>query len=664
MAKRKKSDELIVANKELVFQNEEKEKRAAELSIADKELAFQNEEKEKRAAELSIANKELAFQKKEKGKRAAELIIANKELAYQNKEKGNREAELIIANKELAYQNKEKEKRAAELSIANKELAFQNKEKEKRAAELSIANIELTFQNEEKEKRAEELSIANIELAFQNEEKEKRTAEKEKRAAELIIANKELAFQNKEKEKRAAELGIANIELAFQNEEKEKRAEELIISTSTKITEGKKDEEYIGHLVAIVESSDDAIISLSLDGTIKSWNKSGEKMFGYTAEQAVGKHISLIIPPEYIKKEKKILERICNNEIIDHYETVRNKKNGKQFYVSLTVSPLKDRTGNIIGVSKIARDITSRKKSEAELIYANKELSFQNHEKEKRAAELNIANIELVFQNDEKEKRAAELSIANIELVFQNDEKEKRAAELSIAYIELAFQKKFLSIISHDLRNPLTALLISSDQLSRNTENHIFDGIQPLVKVIHRTSNKILQQLNELVDWAKMQLEKTTFNSEKLHLVHGVDQSLELLKANATQKNIVLENKVPFDIYVNADTLMLRSILQNLVTNAIKYTPQGGLITVTAQRIIDKMVEVGITDSGIGMEADIRDNLFTNSNFASVSGTNNEKGSGIGLILVKDFVTRHGGTIRVESEMGKGTCIIFTVPEY
>ena len=160
-----------------------------------------------------------------------------------------------------------------------------------------------------------------------------------------------------------------------------------------------------------------------------------------------------------------------------------------------------------------------------------------------------------------------------------------------------------------------------------------------------------------------MQREKTTLNTEKLHLVSAVDQSLELLKANALQKNIVLENKVPFDIYVNADTLMLRSILQNLVTNAIKYTPQGGLITITAQRI-DKMVELCITDSGIGMEADIRENLFTNFNSSSVSGTNNEKGSGLGLILVKDFVTRHGGTIRVESEMGKGTCIIFTVPEY
>ena len=240
----KASDDLIIATREIAFQNHEKEKRADELIIANKELAFQTKEKGKRAGELIIANKELAFQNKEKGKRAQELILADKELAFQNKEKGKRAEELIIANNELAFQNHEKEKRADELMIANKELAFQNQEKEKRADELIIANKELAFQNEEKEKRADELIIANKELALQNKEKEKRADEliiankelafqnheKEKRADELIIANKELAFQNKEKEKRADELIIANKELAFQNEEKEKRAKELIIA--------------------------------------------------------------------------------------------------------------------------------------------------------------------------------------------------------------------------------------------------------------------------------------------------------------------------------------------------------------------------------------------------------------------------------------------------
>ncbi len=188
--------ELIIANKEIALQNEDKEHRAAELLIANKELVFQNKEKEKRAAELIIANKELAFQNEEKEKRAAELLIANKELIFQNKEKEKRAAELIIANKELAFQNEEKEKRAAELLIANKELVFQNKEKEKRAAELIIANEELAFQNKEKEKRAEELITANKELKnaeedirILNEELEQKVID---RTAQLELVNKEL----------------------------------------------------------------------------------------------------------------------------------------------------------------------------------------------------------------------------------------------------------------------------------------------------------------------------------------------------------------------------------------------------------------------------------------------------------------------------------------
>ena len=230
--------------------------------------------------------------------------------------------------------------------------------------------------------------------------------------------------------------------LAFQNKAKENSTTGLNIFAVADIVAHKKEEDYFRHLAAIVESSDDAIISKSLDGIIKSWNKGGEKMFGYTAKQVIGKHISMIVPPEYINEEKTILERIRNNEIIDHYETVRVKKSGEQFYVSLTVSPLKDRAGNIIGISKIARDISSQKKSEAALIHVNKELAFQNGEKEKRAAELVIANHELAFQNEEKEKRAAELIIANRELAFQNEEKEKRAAELIVANTELVFQNE------------------------------------------------------------------------------------------------------------------------------------------------------------------------------------------------------------------------------
>jgi signal transduction histidine kinase len=154
------------------------------------------------AAELLIANKEIAFQHQQKEDRAAELLIANKELLFQNEEKENRAAELIIANKELAFQNEEKENRAAELIIANKELAFQNEEKENRAAELIVANKELAFQNEEKGKRAEELVIANRELKKAEDDVRKLNDELEhkvvERTAQLEQANKELGLVNKE----------------------------------------------------------------------------------------------------------------------------------------------------------------------------------------------------------------------------------------------------------------------------------------------------------------------------------------------------------------------------------------------------------------------------------------------------------------------------------
>jgi signal transduction histidine kinase/CheY-like chemotaxis protein len=321
----------------------------------------------------------------------------------------------------------------------------------------------------------------------------------------------------------------------------------------------------------------------------------------------------------------------------------------------------------------------------AELIIANKELVFQNDEKEKRAADLitltealKAQKEELRRANEELHEKAQLLQLQEEKLIQINDDLQRlnqdlekrvfeRTCELENLNHELknlnVSKDKFLSVISHDLRNPLTALLMASDILSHDVETYIFDNIQPFAKIIHRTSHNILQQLNELVDWAKMQQEKTTLVYEKLHLALAVDQSFEILNTNATQKNIILENKVPYDIYVNADALMLRSILQNLVTNAIKYSSQSGLVTIAAQRI-DKMVEVCIIDSGIGMDAGAKENLFIKSNASPVPGTNNEAGSGLGLILVKDFVTQHGGTLRVESEIKKGTCIFFTVPGY
>lgn len=356
------------------------------------------------------------------------------------------------------------------------------------------------------------------------------------------------------------------------------------------------------------------------------------------------RHIPFIIVSGVIGEENAV--ELIKNGITDY--TLKDKL--------FTLSPKINRALKDAEERKEREIITEKLKIQTtELIIANKELALQNKEKEKQAADLILLTEALKTQKEALRK-------ANDELEKRVSERTSELENLNHELKDLNVSKdKFLSVISHDLRNPLTALLIASDQVSRDTENHIFDNIQPFAKIIHSSTQNILQQLNELVEWAKMQQEKTTLNPEKLHLVSSVDRSFELLKANATQKNITLENKVPPDIYVKADSLMLRSILQNIVTNSIKYTPQGGLVSVIAKHI-DKMVEVCIIDSGIGMDAEAKENLFTKSNFYSLTGTNNEAGSGLGLTLVKDFVTQHGGTLSVESEIKKGTCISFTVP--
>ncbi|MES2133709.1 MAG: hybrid sensor histidine kinase/response regulator [Bacteroidota bacterium] len=277
---------------------------------------------------------------------------------------------------------------------------------------------------------------------------------------------------------------------------------------------------------------------------------------------------------------------------------------------------------------------------------------------------------ELYRKNEQLRRQEEKLQQVNSELVQLNQELEQRVLERTLELENLNHElqalnlskDKFLSVISHDLRNPLTSLLASADTLTRDADRLQPNQIRLFSGIISKTSRRILSQLNELVDWAKNQREKTTFRPEKLHLRQGVNESLELLRANAAQKEVILENNTDEEIYVRADALMLRSILQNLVTNAIKFTPSGGGTVTVSAYPVDELVEICIKDSGIGMSEETRNALFGPVTSASLMGTNQEKGTGLGLMLVKDFVLQHGGKIQVDSEPGKGTCIRFTMP--
>lgn len=197
-------------------------------------------------------------------------------------------------------------------------------------------------------------------------------------------------------------------------------------------------------MAALVNASEDGIIGEDVHGVITSWNQSAEKIFGYTAQESIGKSTTFLLPSNRLTEESAILNRILKGESVGRLETERVCKGGRHITVSLITSPIYDLNSNLIGVLRIVRDITLQKNEAQALLDVNKELAFQNTEKARRAAELVIANEELAYQNEEKEKRVKEL-------VFQNEEKAKRAAELVIANDEKAKRLHELVVANDEL---------------------------------------------------------------------------------------------------------------------------------------------------------------------------------------------------------------------
>lgn len=262
------------------------------------------------------------------------------------------------------------------------------------------------------------------------------------------------------------------------------------------------------------------------------------------------------------------------------------------------------------------------------------------------------------------------LKISQEELKKMNEQLEKRveARTLELENVNFELQElnkgkdKFIQVISHDLKNPLAAMAGSSEILAKNIYKMDLNDIQQMALVINNSTNKLVKQFDELVDWAKSQQNKIIFLPKKIELYGAVEDSIKLIRELAQKKEIQINNHVSAEIRVKADINMLRSIIQNLITNAIKFTPKYGKITVDAQ-VKGERVEIKIKDTGVGMTAQIRDNLFRENIFPTSIGTENEAGSGLGLTLVKSFVEKHKGKITIESEEEKGTTITFSLPK-
>ena len=222
---------------------------------------------------------------------------------------------------------------------------------------------------------------------------------------------------------------------------------------------------------------------------------------------------------------------------------------------------------------------------------------------------------------------------------------------------------KFLSIIAHDLRSPFSSIIGILELLKMSLKEFNKNEIEEYVDIVYKSANNTLVLLDNLLVWAVSQNKEKNFKPVKINLYELLREEIENLKTLADQKQITLSHLIKPEVNVTADLQMVKTILRNLISNAIKYTNVNGEIVINACEL-KKFVEVTVKDNGIGISDENKRKLFKIDAIHSTPGTQDEKGTGLGLLLCKEFVELHGGNIRIESEAGKGSKFAFTLPHY
>ena len=327
-------------------------------------------------------------------------------------------------------------------------------------------------------------------------------------------------------------------------------------------------------LAAIVNSSDDAIISKDLGGRIVSWNPAAERLFGYKAADIVGKSIFTLIPEHLRREEEDIIERIKLGQRVEHYETCRVRADGSRVEVSITVSPVYDAEGRIVGASKIARDITPAR---------------------------------------EAQRR----------------------------------KDQFLAILAHELRNPLapirTALhLVRCKQLPP-------EKVDRAVDLAERQMTHLTRLLDDLLDVARITTGRVDLRIERADLAALAREGAESVRPLMEKRGHHFSCSIPAEpLWLHADPARIAQILDNLLSNAAKYTPDGGRIGLRVARDGD-CVEIVVEDNGIGFRQDAGEKLFGLFARDDAGLHRSEDGLGIGLALVREFAERHGGSVSAHS---------------
>jgi PAS domain S-box-containing protein len=404
------------------------------------------------------------------------------------------------------------------------------------------------------------------------------------------------------------------------------------------ISDRKSVENAGAHLAAIVQSSDDAIISKDLNSIIQSWNPAAEAIFGYTAEEMIGRPIHVLFPPDRLAEEDLILGRIRHGERVEQFETVRRRKDGRDIDISLTISPMRDQSGRIIGASKIARDITERKRSERLLQDLNENLEMRVAERTRELAELNERLMTEVAERERTE--AALLQAQKMEAVGQ-----------------------LASGLAHDFNNLLAAILGNLELMEMRLKD------ERLLKLLHaavRSARRGAALNEQMLAFSRKQHlapRPVALND----LVKGIDDLLRRTLGGTVEVIIATEP----DLWpALVDPHQLELVLLNLAINARDAMPLGGRLTIDTRNIaaaqLDRSVDltpgdyvrISVADTGIGMSPEVLaracDPFFTTKEPG--------KGSGLGLAQVYGVARQSGGSLRLKSAVGKGAAVELYLP--
>jgi PAS domain S-box-containing protein len=352
-------------------------------------------------------------------------------------------------------------------------------------------------------------------------------------------------------------------------------------------------------LAAIVESSDDAIVSKTLDGIIQSWNAGAERLFGYTAEQAVGRHISLVIPPDRRSEEDLIIARLRAGERIEHFETERVRADGQRIFVSLTISPIRDARGDVVGASKIVRDVTERRQLADNLQALARDLSDADRRK-----------------------------------------------------------NEFLAMLAHELRNPLAPISNAARALRLGAADQA--TVRTASEMLERQVAQLSRLVDDLLDVSRISRGKIELRRAPTELGPIVRQAVEGLRPAVAAMRHELMVEIPDSpLVVDADAARIAQVIGNLLNNAGKFTDAGGRIWLTVAREGADAV-IRVRDDGIGIAAEHLPMVFEMFAQVDTSLERSRDGLGIGLTLVKTLVELHGGSVVARSD-GPGRGSEFTV---